>query len=512
MALIIGLLALTLGVSARRYLVTTTQKSYEILANNLAASIFTFYSNPDDPKSVQSISDTVYKVEGQQGVKYVLITDATGKVIIDTNNTLVGQTLNDSVTRAIATSKGNLVDQKLARPDDNIVYWNYAAPFISQNKVLYTVRLGVDAAAIDGQFNSLARNFLTTALLGILVGVIAAYLLSARLTRPIVSLTESALAIRAGNLNAYANIKTNDELEQLSREFQSMVEKLKGFYFQEYTQKKEALQAKGRAEEITSRLQELDRQKTDFLNAASHQLRTPLTVIHWSLSLIVEEAPHMNFPKEQLELLTEALKSTTRMVDLVNDLLDVSRIEQGRMELSWELGNYSKVAAQLVAALQPLALNKNLTLTYEMTETIPDSWMDEKKFYQVINNFVDNAIKYTAEGWVKVACALDGPDHVAISISDSGIGMTDDEKTRLFNRFTRGSEASKMNANGSGLGMFVAKTILTQHGGDISVDSQKGKGTVFTLTVPLYLVEPNNVPLPVSETAQLGSTVGGLHV
>ena len=511
MALIIGLLALTLGVSARHYLVTTTQKSYEILADNLAASIFTFYSNPSDPKSQSAIIDTVNKVEGQQGVKYVIITDADNKVTLDTNNALVGQTLNDSVSSAIATSKGNLVDQKLERPDDHVLYWNYAAPFISQNRVLYTVRLGVDAAAIDGQFNSLARNFLTTALIGILIGVVAAYLLSARLTRPILSLTESALAIRAGNLNAYADISTNDELEQLSREFQSMVEKLKGFYFQEYTQKKEALQAQGRAEEINTRLQELDRQKTDFLNAASHQLRTPLTVIHWSLSLIVEEAPHMNFPKEQLELLTEALKSTTRMVDLVNDLLDVSRIEQGRMELSWGLGNYCHVAEQLVAALQPLARNKDLTLTYEAEDGVPDSWLDEKKFYQVINNFVDNAIKYTTSGFVKVTCGLDGPDHVAIKVADSGIGMTDEEKTRLFSRFTRGSDASKMNANGSGLGMFVAKTILTQHGGDISVDTEKGKGTTFTLTVPLYHDEPKNALLAVSESTQMGSTTGGTH-
>ena len=505
MALIIGLLALTLGVSARSYLVNTTKKSYEILADNLAASIFTYYSNPQDPKSQQSIDDTVNKVEGQQGVKYVIITDANNKVVLDTSNALLGKTLNDTISQQVADSKGNLVDQKLARPDDGIVYWNYAAPFISQNKVLYTVRLGVDAAAIDGQFNSLARNFLTTALIGVLIGVVAAYLLSARLTRPILSLTESALAIRAGNLNAYADISTNDELEQLSREFQSMVEKLKGFYFQEYTQKKEALQAQGRAEEINARLQELDRQKTDFLNAASHQLRTPLTVIHWSLSLIVEEAPHMNLPKDQLELLTEALKSTTRMVDLVNDLLDVSRIEQGGMELTWGFGNYGKVAEQLVAALQPLALNRNLTLTYEAGGVIPDSWLDEKKFYQVINNFVDNAIKYTQQGWVKVTCLPEGADHVAIRISDSGIGMTDEERTRLFNRFTRGSDASKMNANGSGLGMFVAKTILTQHGGDISVESEKGKGTTFTLTVPLYSEEPKAAPLPVSETAQLGA-------
>src|SRR5690606_5514834 len=129
------------------------------------------------------------------------------------------------------------------------------------------------------------------------------------------------------------------ELEQLSREFQGMVEKLKQFYFQEYHQKKAALDGKRRLEEINARLHALDQQKTDFLNTASHQLRTPLSIVHWSLSLIVEEAAHMNLAPKQKELLEESLASTKRMVDMVNDLLDISRIEQGRKDLDWQLGN-----------------------------------------------------------------------------------------------------------------------------------------------------------------------------
>jgi signal transduction histidine kinase len=414
---------------------------------------------------------------------------------------LQGEAYRDELTDQI--TKGDTAVGRVER--NGVAYYNYVAPFINKNDVLYSIRIGVDEQVINGEFNRLSRLFIYLGVTGILIGVLASYILVARLTRPIIALTESALAIRAGNLNAYPNIETNDELEQLSREFQQMVEKLKQFYFQEYNQKKQAVDAKNRLEEVNQRLKDLDRQKTDFLNAASHQLRTPLSVIHWSLSLIVDEAERLHVPEQERELLTESLKSTKRMVDLVNDLLDLSRMEQGRKQLSWAVGNFGQVCDELVKALQPLANNKKLQLTYEQQGTIPDSFLDPKAFYQVVNNFVDNAIKYTNEGFVRVSCRVVGQDRAEIRISDSGIGMNDEERSRLFTRFSRGEEASKMFANGSGLGMFVAHEILSQHEGEVTVESEKGKGTTFILSVPLLHEEPKSAepaPSAVDEMSQ----------
>jgi signal transduction histidine kinase len=486
-ALIISALALTLYFPVQRYLVTITDTSYKILVNNLVAGIFPTYSQGDRSGVITALR----RVEGQQGVKYVILTDKDNKVYYDSfsgSQSLEGKVLVDNLTSQV--TKGDSVRGKVTRY--GVSYYNYVAPFISGNQVDYIIRLGIDQQTIDGQFRRLTNLFVSLGLVSVAIGFFAAYVLAARLTSPIIKLTESALAIRAGNLNAYPNISTNDELEQLSREFQRMVEKLKLFYYQEYTQKQEALSAKERLTEINGRLQALDKQKTDFLNAASHQLRTPLSIIHWSLSIIVEEAPHLNLPKDQLELLQESLKSTKRMVDLVNDLLDVSRIEQGRSDLSWAKSNFATVCEQLVAALQPLAQNKNLGLTYKKIGEVADSFLDERRFYQVVNNFVDNAIKYTAQGSVEVTCEQKGTD-VEIRVSDTGIGMTDEERKVLFTRFSRGAEAQKMFPNGSGLGMFVAQTILHQHGGEISVESLQGKGTTFILTVPVYLHDPTPV-------------------
>jgi signal transduction histidine kinase len=487
-AVIIGLLAITLYFPIQSRLVSITDNSYKILSNNLAASIYSSYTAGNRA----SVINSVRLVADQQGVKYVLVVDKDDNVFYDTisgASSLEGKQYLDDLSGKI--TKGDSAKGLVTR--GAVSFYNYVSPVISSNQVLYSIRLGVDKETIDGQFNRLAGLFVDLAGVGILVGIIAAYVLAARLSKPIILLTESALAIRAGNLNAYPEINTNDELEQLSREFQGMVEKLKQFYFQEYSQKKEAQGAKKRLEEINERLLQLDHQKSDFMNAASHQLRTPLSIIHWSLSVIVEEAAHLNLKPEQKELLEESLKSTKRMVDLVNDLLDISRIEQGRKELSWAKGNFGSVCSQLVTALQVLANNKQLKLTYEQIGDIPDSFLDEKNFYQVVNNFVDNAVKYTAEGWIKVTCQAVGKA-VEIRISDSGIGMTDEEKASLFTRFSRGSEASKMFANGSGLGMYVARAILLKHGGNIVVQSEKGKGTLFILTVPLFAEIPNPAP------------------
>lgn len=497
-AAIITLLAVTLYVPVRQRLVSITDNSYKILVNNLAASVFNEYSQGNSKEVINSVR----RVEGQQGVKYVMVIDKDNTVFYDSitgDDSLQGKEYSDPLTNEV--KKGDTAVGKVTRA--NTVYYNYVAPFISQNQVLYTIRLGVDQQVIDGEFNRLARLFIYLGITGILIGIIISYLLVSRMTRPIIALTESALAIRAGNLNAYPDIETNDELEQLSREFQQMVEKLKQFYFQEYNQKKQAVDARKQLEAVNNRLKELDRQKTDFLNAASHQLRTPLSVIHWSLSLIVEEAEQLHIPDQERELLTESLKSTKRMVDLVNDLLDLSRMEQGRKQLDWQLGNFGVVCADLVKALQPLAKNKNLELSYEQQGTIPDSFLDPKAFYQVVNNFVDNAIKYTKEGFVRVTCRQPDQGHVEIRINDSGIGMNEEERARLFTRFSRGEEASKMFANGSGLGMFVAHEILRQHHGEIQVESEKGKGTAFIMTVPLHQTAPEQaVPKDAVEQAK----------
>jgi signal transduction histidine kinase len=487
-AAIIALLAVTLYVPVQQRLVSITDNSYKILVDNVASSIFA----PYQAGQTKDVINAVRRVEGQQGVKYVMVIDADKKVYYDSvtgDSSLMGQVYTDSLDSKV--TKGDTAVGKVQR--DGATYYNYVAPFITGDHVAYTVRLGVDEQVIDGEFNRLAHLFIYLGVAGILIGIFASYLLAARMTRPIVALTESALAIRAGNLNAYPNINTNDELEQLSREFQRMVEKLKQFYFQEYNQKKQAVDAKKRLEDVNNRLKELDRQKTDFLNAASHQLRTPLSVIHWSLSLIVEESEKLHIPDTEKELLTESLKSTKRMVDLVNDLLDLSRMEQGRKQLEWSQGNYGTVCDELVKALQPLAKNKNLELSYKLEGEVQNSFLDAKAFYQVVNNFVDNAIKYTKEGFVRLSCKQVSPEMIEMRITDSGIGMNDEERKRLFTRFSRGEEASKMFANGSGLGMFVAHEILRQHGGEVNVESEKGKGTSFILSVPVYHEPPQQV-------------------
>jgi len=485
-AVVIVLLASALYVPVKRRFSSVTNGSYETLAYTLAPSLYDAVQAND--RAV--MASVVYRVEIQRGVRYVLVTDPSGKVIFDSQtgpDSVEGKTVSTQGIDSLKLQKGDV--QTISSTRFGQEMYEYTVPFIVSNKPYYVVRIGVEASLLDGEFTRLSSLFLNLGAIAVVLGAIFAYITTGRLTKPITALTESALAIRAGNLNAYPQVTTNDELEQLAREFKGMVDRLKDFYFKEYTQKEKALVAQSQLQQANERLQLLDRQKTDFMNAASHQLRTPLSVIHWSLSLIVEEAENLTLSADQKQLLTESLSSTKRMVDLVNDLLNISRIEQGRQTLDFAQNNVGKLLNELVGALQPLAMKKNISLSLGEIPAIPDSFFDEKLLYQAFNNFIDNAIKYTPQGGVQVSASVAG-NEVNVHVQDTGIGMTEAEQKDLFTRFSRGDEAQKLFPNGSGLGMYVAKSIIERHGGRISLASEKGKGTTFTLTIPLYQQKP----------------------
>jgi signal transduction histidine kinase len=481
---VVILLASALYLPIQRYVASITEGAYQLLTGSVASSITTSMKSGDAPATREILRGAA----GQTDVGFLQVTDSQSRILFDTfsEKSQVGEQLSDALTASVTS--GGTASALTTR--DDVQYRTFAVPHLESGTLSYAVRLSVPSSVIDSKFTEVTRFFILIAVIGCVIGTLAAYLLASRLTRPITRMTESALAIRSGNLTAYATITTRDELEQLNREFQRMVERLKSYFLAEYEQKKQALVANAKLEEANKQLSEVNEQKTQFLNAASHQLRTPLSVIHWSLSMLAEESTkYAQMTGDEREMLVEALGSTKKMVDLVNDLLDLSRIEQGSRAAEWQLGNAGTVATELVHALQPLATQKNLQLSIDIPTPIPDSYIDSKALYQIYNNFVDNAIKYTAQGMVRVQVRI-MDNHVVALIQDTGIGMTPDEQSRLFTRFSRGSEASKMFANGTGLGMSVAKSLLELMGGTIQIQSEQGRGSLFAIAIPLHTVPP----------------------
>jgi signal transduction histidine kinase len=227
------------------------------------------------------------------------------------------------------------------------------------------------------------------------------------------------------------------------------------------------------------KLQELDKLKTEFLSLATHQLRSPLTAIKGYASMILDKT-YGEFPETLKEPLTRIFQSTQNLAKVIEDFLNVSKIEQGGMKYQFVNLNIVQLVSQIVKELEILANAKGLELKMENTLSSSEIILgDEQKLRQVFLNFIDNAIKYTASGSILVRIVSENVNHIRIDIKDTGAGISAGEKNKLFQKFGR-TQSGKLNTGGSGLGLYLAKKIITDHGGEITIESEgMGKGTTF---------------------------------
>lgn len=233
------------------------------------------------------------------------------------------------------------------------------------------------------------------------------------------------------------------------------------------------------------RLRELDRQKSEFLSIASHQLRTPLAAIKGYASLLLENTFGQLDEKTRQPVET-IFASSKRMVDTVNDFLDVSRIEQGKMEYRMKPSDLSALAKQVVQEIIVNIHEKGLDLNYHDDRKGPYMvMMDDSKMEHVISNLIDNASKYTPEGSISVRIDTEGTT-VALRVIDTGVGIPKEAIGALFDKFVRARNARDVNVTGTGLGLYVAREIARAHHGDVTAHSEgEGKGSIFTVTLPL---------------------------
>ncbi|MDI6778066.1 MAG: HAMP domain-containing sensor histidine kinase [Patescibacteria group bacterium] len=243
------------------------------------------------------------------------------------------------------------------------------------------------------------------------------------------------------------------------------------------------------------KLHQLDKAKSEFISIASHQLRTPLTAIKGFVSLLLE-GTYGAVPETQKPALEKVYISNERLVQLVEDLLNISRMDAGRMEFDFQEAQIEDLVQEAVDTLELSAKNKNLYLHWgKPAPFMPKVKIDVTKIKEVISNMIDNAIKYTQKGGVTVRAEKGSFfDHdsreqktvVRIIVSDTGIGMDQEEIDMIFNKFQRGREVTHYHTDGTGLGMYIGKKVVEAHHGKIWAESDgKGKGSRFILELPV---------------------------
>jgi len=248
---------------------------------------------------------------------------------------------------------------------------------------------------------------------------------------------------------------------------------------------KEVERATHELKQANDELKTLDRAKSDFISIASHQLRTPLTVIKGYGSMMLEGS-FGKMPAPIEENMRKIYDSNERLINLVEDLLNVSRIESGRLQFNFEMGQLDEMISSVVEELTPNAIHKGLSLKFNKPKkTLPPTKMDKTKLRQVVINLIDNAIKYTEKGGIIIDLAQEG-EKLKFCVTDTGMGIKPDEISNLFKKFSRGVETSILHTEGTGLGLYVGKMMMEAHGGKIWAESDgEGKGSRFCFEIPV---------------------------
>jgi signal transduction histidine kinase len=235
--------------------------------------------------------------------------------------------------------------------------------------------------------------------------------------------------------------------------------------------------------EANARLRELDRLKSEFLATMSHELRTPLNSILGFTGILLMGLPGP-LNDEQLKQLGMVNSSAKLLLALINDLLDLSRIESGKMEVYRQWFTLQEVIEEVYRSLEPQWSIKGLTVSRHLPAEPVRLYSDRKKCYQIVLNLVNNAIKFTEAGSVDVACAKND-SFVEVAVRDTGIGIKKENMVLLFEAFRQVDGSARRNFEGSGLGLHLCKRLLGLLGGDIKAESEFGRGSCFTFRLPL---------------------------
>jgi signal transduction histidine kinase len=303
------------------------------------------------------------------------------------------------------------------------------------------------------------------------------------IVRPVQALVRTTRRLSIGDLSTRTGLSHGPgELNQLAAAFDDMAASLEKHAMQQRLE--EDLRRHNEAlEEENRRVRELSQLKSEFVSLVSHELRTPLTAISGCLDLLLEEQSDQGGKPE--ELLSIVKRNTDRLVKLLDGLLDLSRIESGKVELNLTAVDVMASIAEVVSLLRPQIEAKDQQLTVSQAEALPWVQGDAERIRQILINLLSNAHKYTPHGGQigVTAHRLDG--WIQIDVRDNGVGLSADEQAQVFNKFFRAQQPARQEVVGAGLGLAITRLLVELHGGRISVVSAPGQGSTFSFTLPV---------------------------
>ena len=322
------------------------------------------------------------------------------------------------------------------------------------------------------------------AVVAVLSVIILIWLLTGRLLEPISRLTMAAKTLSRGQWNQHVQVKSQDEVGTLANAFNQMAKQLRVSFAILQTKNEESQRACEEAEKA-------NKAKSIFVANMTHELRTPLNAIIGYSEMLQEEAEDMT-PEEFVPDLEKIASAGRHLLALINDVLDFSKVEAGKMELYLESFQVNKMVNEVVAMIQPAIQKNSNELIVNHDTDLGTMYSDVTKIRQCLFNLLSNSSKFTESGQINLTAnreIQDNSEWLIFQVSDSGIGMTDEQMSKVFQAFTQADSSTTRKYGGTGLGLVITRQFCLMMGGNIEVESEFGKGATFTIKLPVITKE-----------------------
>ena len=312
------------------------------------------------------------------------------------------------------------------------------------------------------------RLFIAVAVASILLALVLGYLISWSLIGPIRRMESRLAAIASGDFSGHVAVSNRDELGALAANINAMNDELGRLY---------------------KELEAASRHKTEFLANMSHELRTPLNAII-GFSQVLREKMFGELNEKQADYLDDILSSGQHLLNLINDILDLSKVEAGRMELQVSVFPLAEVVENSLSMVRERATRQGVALLTHVDPSVGLLDADERKIKQIVFNLLSNAVKFTPDGGQVTLAARTAGDTVEIAVADTGVGIGAEEQARIFDEFYQVGPG--MTQEGTGLGLALTRRLVELHHGQVRVESAPGEGSTFTVVLPLRQPEPES--------------------
>jgi len=350
----------------------------------------------------------------------------------------------------------------------------------------------VDIAAEVWQ---LRATILLAMVISVLLAVLAGWLMSRQIAKPIHQLAVASEKVTQGDLSLSVDVKSSNEIGVLAHSFNQMILSLKksrdelqqwGEKLERQVEQRTAdLEQKSR--ELSGanvRLKEMSQLKSQFLSNMSHELRTPLNSI-LGFSEVLQEKMFGELNEKQQEYVNYISESGQHLLSLINDILDLAKIEAGKLEMEPAEVSLGDLLQNSLTMVKEKALKHGIELSLKLENEIPHIYADERLVKQVVFNLLSNAVKFTPDGGRVGIEAVKEDEHIRITVWDTGIGIKEEDKEKLFKEFQQLDSGRDKRYQGTGLGLALSKRLVEMHGGRIWVESEEGKGSRFNFTLPI---------------------------